>query len=211
MDGLIKHQKEVATKLLHTLEGADPYAILAGGAPRDWYFNKPANDLDFYVHVGNKPMQSSQELQFKRLGLEVKRMSFGGPTAVEYMCMEHLHSIYEGSFEGVKYQIMVMNASTFDCVVSNFGASVCMAWWKGYDVNVTEEFLLSHYIKTIFIKDNYTAKELHVNKMKERYPDYMVHSFSDYQQFRQELCIKHSLKNWYSVSQQLKELLDGKS
>lgn len=28
-------QKQVAIKILHKLECADPYAILAGGAPRD--------------------------------------------------------------------------------------------------------------------------------------------------------------------------------
>ena len=43
----IDTQKYIATELLHILECVDPCAILAGGAPRDWYFNKPANEFRF--------------------------------------------------------------------------------------------------------------------------------------------------------------------
>lgn len=55
----IKHQKNVAKQVLeilhhssgtsHTFKTRCPEAIIAGGAPRNWWFNKPANDLDFYI------------------------------------------------------------------------------------------------------------------------------------------------------------------
>ena len=44
----IINQKEVAKKVFESLTKVDPNCILAGGAPRDWYYGKEARDLDFY-------------------------------------------------------------------------------------------------------------------------------------------------------------------
>ena len=44
----IEQQKLVADKVLNQLYLICPEAIVAGGAPRDWYLGKPANDIDVY-------------------------------------------------------------------------------------------------------------------------------------------------------------------
>lgn len=49
----VLEQKDIARELLCKLEITDPNCILAGGAPRDWWFDKVANDLDFYVYWGD--------------------------------------------------------------------------------------------------------------------------------------------------------------
>lgn len=188
----IKHQQEVANKILNTLECADPYAILAGGAPRDWYFNQVANDLDFYVHLPPATC-AFESLRWERLGLSLTR--FEGRTGLpdEYSCMEHLSRIYEGVEEGVKFQIMVMREATFKSVVPKFGASVCMAWWKGKEIRVEHEFELSHIFKCIFKKDDYTAKEKHISKMKNRYPDYHITSLSNLDTYVEGYCRKYNI------------------
>ena len=169
----LEEQKNIAKEVLHKLEIIDPLTILAGGAPRDWFFGNKANDLDFYIHVDE--CMSNTQLRFDRLGLKLKPMEWDeSKTGKMYKCMEHLKRIYEGVYKGQKIQIMVMYKPTTTCVVSHFGTSVCKAWWKGYDVKVTLEFLVSHYLKIIFKAEDYTAKVLHVNKMVERYPDYKV-------------------------------------
>jgi len=174
----IEFQKQVATKILHKLECADPYAILAGGAPRDWYFGKEANDLDFYVYL--QPSTCTfEDLRWERLGLELTRIDWRDSRAEEYKCMKHLQRIYEGFMDGIKFQIMVMREPTFKSVVPMFGASVCMIWWKGKEVRPTDTFLLSHVFKTIFKKSDYTAKEKHISKMQERYPEYKLDSLNN--------------------------------
>jgi hypothetical protein len=170
----IKKQKEIAKELLDKLEVVDPYVILAGGAPRDWYLGEKANDLDFYVHVKDEPAWASK-YRLSKLGLTCTQMNKTISERVPlYESMEHLRFIYEGDYKGMKYQVMFMSEHTFSSVVPKFGASVCEAYWKGGDIIVTNSFLLSHYTKTLFKKDNYTAKESHISKMLKKYPDYTV-------------------------------------
>lgn len=188
----IDKQKKVATEILHKLECADPYAILAGGAPRDWYFNIEANDLDFYVHL--QPATCNfEKLRWERLGLNLTRIDWNDNRSEEYKCMKHLARIYEGVEDGVKFQVMVMREPTFKSVVPMFGASVCMAWWKGDSVRLEQEFELSHVFKTIFKKDDYTAKEKHIVKMKERYPEYKVDSFKNLDNYINGYCRKYNI------------------
>lgn len=45
----IEKQKDLAKSLLNEVGEYFEFALLAGGAPRNWAFGKPANDLDIYV------------------------------------------------------------------------------------------------------------------------------------------------------------------
>lgn len=151
-----------------------------------------ANDLDFYIHL--QPATCSfEELRWERLGLNLTRIDWNDNRSEEYKCMKHLVRIYEGVEDGVKFQVMVMRESTFKSVVPMFGASVCMAWWKGKDVRLEQEFELSHVFKTIFKKDDYTAKEKHILKMKDRYPEYKVDSFVNLDNYVNDYCRKHNI------------------
>lgn len=54
---IISKQKELAENILSTLISnriVEPMSVLAGGAPRNWDFEIPANDLDFYLVVKNE-------------------------------------------------------------------------------------------------------------------------------------------------------------
>lgn len=168
----IKHQQEVAKEVLHKLEILDPYCILAGGAPRNWFLGKEANDLDFYVHL-NETLYAT-ELRFENLGFKAKHIKFDSDGWKDYGLMEHLFRIFELEYKDMKIQIMCMRKSTFTSVVPCFGVSICKFWWKGYDVNPTDEALTSLITKTLYIKDDYTAKELHVEKMKNYFPSFKV-------------------------------------
>lgn len=192
----IEHQQEVALKILNMLEGGDPYAILAGGAPRDWHFGNTANDLDFYIYLPNATYLFENR-RFERLGFtgefSIKRMDWNEERSEEYKCMEHLKRICEGSYQGVPFQIMIMREPTFKSVIPKMGTSVCMAWWKGGDIKLDPLFELSHVFKTIFKKDDYTAKEKHVRKMIERYPDYKVDSFINLDKYIQGYARKNNI------------------
>ena len=47
---IIDAQKDIATNVLDSLrQTVDPTALVAGGAVRNWYFKRPANDIDVFV------------------------------------------------------------------------------------------------------------------------------------------------------------------
>lgn len=168
----LDNQKQIAKEVLHLLEAADPNCILAGGAPRDWWFGNIARDLDFYVYFGENTTCGEDKIRFKRLGLNVDKMS-SNKHSLEYGSIPELHRVFEGNFKGETIQIMVMNKPTFGCVVDRFGCSVSKVWWKGSNIRPTLQFLVSHVMKVNFLEENYNSKETYVKKMSEKYPEYV--------------------------------------
>lgn len=45
----IQKQKKLAFSVLEKLKELGFFAVVAGGAPRDWFFNRPAKDIDIFV------------------------------------------------------------------------------------------------------------------------------------------------------------------
>lgn len=68
---MIKEQQNVADSILKKLSAIDENVILAGGAPRDWYFNHTATDLDFYLKGNGCSTQMLKQLLTDKLGTEV--------------------------------------------------------------------------------------------------------------------------------------------
>lgn len=170
-------QQDKAREVLHKLEAVDPACILAGGAPRSWFLGKVANDLDFYVWLYETEAHTA--LRFKRLGLDVKLVDFASDAWKDYGLMKYLFRIYEGEYRGEKIQVMCMKVNTFNSVVNHFGVSVCKFWWKGSKVMPTNEALVSLINKTLYIADDYTAKESHVKKMVGYFPEFKIDKLSE--------------------------------
>ena len=70
MNKTIEKQMSVAQNVLNKLEFFDPSCILAGGAPRDWYFGNLANDLDFYVYFRPDLPNWWRSNQLEKVGLK---------------------------------------------------------------------------------------------------------------------------------------------
>jgi len=62
-ENVIYNQKKLADYVSNILKKHFRYNILYGGAPRNWYLNMPARDLDFYILL--EPMQSIQPRMFE--------------------------------------------------------------------------------------------------------------------------------------------------
>lgn len=201
-------QKEIALEVLHKLEAVDPACILAGGAPRDWFFNKPAKDLDFYVYIHAYQL-CYHKLAFERCGLSLKKLEWKGELPPEYKVMQKLRGVWEGEYKGQKIQVMTMIEPTFKTVVPEFGCSNCMVWWKGKEVKTTLDFLFSVATKTIYKKEDYSAKETHVQKQIEYFPDYRVDSYLNFQKQLDLFCKRNNIyPSSYNIEKKCKELLD---
>lgn len=181
----IEKQMDVAQRVLNKLELFDPSCILAGGAPRDWYFGNLANDLDFYVYFRPDLPSWWRTNQLEKIGLKgflpKGREDFEFPE--NYKRNPHLMAVYEGSVSGEKVQIMFMDEKTFHCVVDLFPFGICQAWWKGKDyidyhtnssIHTTRHFDESVNHKTLrLLNDLYADSDGYIEKIKNKFPDYL--------------------------------------
>jgi hypothetical protein len=172
MSKTIEEQKEIAEAVLTQLEIICPHAILAGGAPRDWYMGTSANDLDIYFSLDPDSKAASNKAQLEKvlpegMVLQKEHTSKRNPM---YKHMKALRRIYYYTYRGMDVQLIQLNQlrDVFGAV-DNMSCSICKAWWKKKDVVVTYDFRLTLKSKHMFLNDTYKWEDYHPKKMKERF------------------------------------------
>ncbi len=68
----VADQEAYALKLLDTISIIDPDAIVAGGAPRDWHYNRLAKDLDIFIVGKQFECRTSIVERLQKLGFQVE-------------------------------------------------------------------------------------------------------------------------------------------
>lgn len=173
----VAYQKGIADVLLYKLEAVDPYCILAGGAPRDWYFGNTANDFDIYF-VSNGATLGAVAKQLDRAlesteALPVKARC--GHVSEMYKHMDSLKRIWNTEVLGVPVQLIELNETGDQFrIVDKMDCSICKVWYKNHQLKPTKEFLLGEKLKTMVLNDGYTWSDPHPEKMKRRFGDYAL-------------------------------------
>lgn len=175
----IDKQKQVAKYVLEKLKFLDCYAILAGGACRDWYLGKEATDLDFYLYYN--PLYKQSLLQSKLselLGVSLDVVGSRGDienTTEEhrYTCDPEIELVLGGLKGEVPIQIIIRNKPF--CDVGRFCFDICQAYsTEGETVKTTKKFDEAVKHKVIRITGEfYMQKESYMKKIKSKFPDYL--------------------------------------
>lgn len=173
--GSIAAQQVIAKGLLYSLEVVDPSCIIAGGAPRDWYLGREASDLDVFIYL--RPDLSWFYLE-KQLGRALPDVKFSRDDWKRklpecYKNNPHIRAVLNFTFRGQSCQLVVMNKPTFKCVVPKFPLSICMVWYKGGKIRITEEFRRSVKYKSIVLcNELYSEGSKYVQKILDKFPEY---------------------------------------
>lgn len=190
----IQQQKDIADKILDKLRIISPYAILAGGAPRDWYFGKEARDFDFYFY-SPADTQNAVHGQFRKaLDVDVQFKQFNDQML--YTHMGCIRRILECEIDGIKCQFMQLNEPKQEFkVVDKMSCSICKAWYLGRDVELHKDFKLSVATKTVFLSDGYNWSDPHPKKIQGYLPELGLSCGRDRQQVI-ELLVNRTLKDF---------------
>ena len=168
----IPEQKVIADELLDCLSIICPNVILAGGAPRDWYMNKEANDLDIYFSL-YEGTASSHSYQLERVlpkGVKKVKTEFEGNTNPLYKHMKHLKRIYYMEYKGLDVQLILLNeAKDVWRAVDNIDCSICKIWYKNSVIHTTTPFLKTMKTKFMFLNEDYNWSDYHPKKMVDRF------------------------------------------
>lgn len=175
----IEIQKKIAKDVLSKLQMVDMWAMLAGGACRDWYLGNPASDLDFYVHYSTKyPQWALCEHFSKLIGCEIKVVGKKGDklnpeSEVVYTQDPNIEIVLGGVKDGIDIQIIIVNSPYF--CVGNFCFDICQAYSLNIDeIKTTKKFEEAVKHKIIRITGEfYSQKDTYVKKIKAKFPDYL--------------------------------------
>lgn len=164
----IEEQSNLADKLLSQLEVISPYVMLAGGAPRDWYFRNLATDLDIYLYSPAITVKTMQKQLKLATGVDFKHnWELQKNDQSLYSTMPQLRRVFEADVNGMKVQVMQLN-DEFK-VVTNMSTSICKVWYKDGEINLHQDFKLTIASGTMFLNDGYNWADPHPKKMIEKF------------------------------------------
>lgn len=135
---MIKAQK-AATKHLMMTVGKLPWsreAVVAGGAPRDWYCNRPASDIDIFL-IGTTITRMQLELDMKLAGFDIKPATKGdrysdpdygyGNPALKWVydgVIDWRLSVHDKGARPIKFQIIVTTFPDLAALLGSFAVEI---------------------------------------------------------------------------------------
>lgn len=173
---IIEEQKVVADDVLQRLFPIDPFAIVAGGAPRDWSLGTPATDIDVYLHIRPGISKGFIQEMLESVGFRHKRIvSEEEQEATGYRTNPLLMTVFwcEDDMYGYPVQIMVMKEPTFTSVLDYFPYHICRAWYKDGKVHGDHLFQASIRDKLVIrtkTEHIYGAEHRYKLKMLDKFP-----------------------------------------
>jgi len=176
----IENQKKVAVDILYMLaKNNHPEAVVAGGAPRNWEFGKPANDIDIYLCRPLLETELSNLIgvdSYKTLGK--KYDGYG---------LKEISRVLETSFGGTKVQFISIdrkykNSKNFaHHVFRTFDFGICKIGWTPEGFIKSKEFEYDKENKTLTINmsnilefSDPMSLPKRVKKMKKYFPNFSV-------------------------------------
>jgi hypothetical protein len=170
---LITKQQAIADKVLDKLFPIDPFAICAGGAPRDWHFGKPAADLDIFFYTSVDQLTIVAEM-LRHVGINLMDEGRAGEDLPEwYKLNPDLNCVFSAVVDGVNVQLMFMKYKTQDTVVPQFPLSICKAWYKHGMISLDKDFKICEKHKVVVQTNKlYSDEHKYVQKIKAKFPDY---------------------------------------
>ncbi len=168
----VKDQKREAKELLDKLRVVDPFVMIAGGAPRDWYFNTPAKDLDVYMRLPNHNTITLVENLARQVGIK-NLTGMSKVTESSYAELPNLKWVFAGEYNGLPINLMVMDKGVREEVIKDFDLAICRAWFDGEKCHYFEEFEFCVQTRICLVHPKYTGKEAHIRKMAKRFPQFM--------------------------------------
>jgi hypothetical protein len=186
----IAAQRAVADKILGQLHLLDPNALVAGGAPRDWYLRRIATDIDVFIHF---PRQMQGQGAFGKTlgrltGTQWVSLSRHDDSS-EYEMNPGVEDVYESYVEGFKIQVIRLNHHA-QLASAQFPLSLSqVTYTAGWGIYANRNFELSVKHKAIFkILPDYDDSHKYIAKIRKQFPEYEY--FSSKEKFYEAVALR---------------------
>ena len=172
-EDIIMEQKQIAGLVYKELRKADPYCILAGGAPRDWYYGMEAKDLDFYFYSSGETIRSVEKQLSDLMGFKVKHTKYSQDKEAyqAYKTMPFLRRVFKTEICGISIDfVQLVNPNDQFKVVEHMDVSICKIWAdEGLKLKPSKDFLLTDASKVMFLTEGYKWTDLHPKKVVDKF------------------------------------------
>lgn len=184
---LIKAQKSATDHLMSTLSHL-PWtreAVVAGGAPREWYRQQPATDIDIFL-IGTTITKTQLECTLREAGFDVKEATRGDRYSDSDYGYRNpgIQWVYDGhidwrpsSLSGahrIKYQVIVTKFPDLAKLLASFPVEISKFTWNHVTKKINgEPGALKDMADKTVTKTGFDYKRgKYVDKILRKYPDH---------------------------------------
>lgn len=180
-----EEQRLLAADVLTAVRKIDRRAIIAGGAPRDWYLGMRANDIDIFIN--GEVFRVLGRDNFLYLLVNVIDAMTGGQYTYDFTelgqelsqeyASEHIHRVFQAEINGQVFQFIVYTGSTFN-IVRTFPFTVSRGWCTPRDVlhgDIHVTYPVARDLQGRVLRYTETLSQRnqrYFNKIVERFPDW---------------------------------------
>lgn len=162
--------------ILQQLQEQFPEAVLAGGALRDWYFNRPVKDLDIFIQdrgAGTKGLiEEAYGVTFKTTIPE---------HIATYKSLRDLVRSFEGVVSGYRVNVVSLKEgfTGLEQVVDRIDIGICQIGYDGTTPYATVDFwndALDQVLRVVHYRDESDLSRSHKRQLRlaEKYPDFRI-------------------------------------
>lgn len=171
---------DLTEKLLALLEDYLVDPLVAGGAPRDWFFDRLSNDIDIFVRNDEKSFKDIHE-HLKSIPL-LQRLSIKTTNQLpESYRSDNINGVITFNFEFKTFQIICLKSDVGD-FIAGFPCSICQISYKDFVLKPRTEFMYSVRTQRLQFYDNATS--FYIHKIKTYFPNWRYSSLGQQVQGR---------------------------
>ena len=191
---MIELQKKVGLMMLeHIRKVNDGSAVIGGGAPRDWFMDKPANDIDIYVELKGQDVETfigklklSIEgkkgwLLDRRTGIKLDYIVGAGgykrnkKTSYDLTDNDYIDHVVDLCLFGQKFQVVIVNKNPVHVIQSEFPMGLSQAYMNNCGGIVRSKLFNKSLVdKTVYFKAREGMTDEYLYKILDRYPTWRV-------------------------------------
>ena len=168
---------DLTEKLLALLEDYLVDPLVAGGAPRDWFFNQASNDID--VFVKNDKESFKEIYQYLKTFPLLRNLKVKTTEELpEIYRSDNIYGVITFYFEFKTFQIIGLMPNSED-FISNFPCSISKISYKDFILKPRPEFISSVRAQHLTFYEN--ANELYVNKIRSYFSNWRYTNLADFE------------------------------
>lgn len=186
----LSNQIATADWILTKIEKIDPFAIIAGGAPRDWEHGIVARDVDIFLNVPDSWTINVIARQLNNTCC-IRPSAFKGEERMQwYEKNPDIRAVFDWNHFGVDFQFIIVRKPVFD-YHDNFPLSICQVMRKNFKNYSTTDFNASKNTKQIYITNKlYNNADAYVTKVLSKYKDMGYTFVGSKEDFARQLIMK---------------------
>lgn len=186
---MVDNLRKFADDALKKIRPIDPNAIVAGGAPRDWFLGRTPSDIDLFVYCSKDRMGITTFGDLLGgLFTDVDEVKLIDPSDSQYKMNPYLSTVHDLRFVDKHLQIMRMDRPTYTSVVQEFPLSISKIWYKDGKIIPHHHFLEGGKYNAIFrTQEGYADTNRYIAKILNKFPE--MNYFHSREKFLESLLV----------------------